>query len=72
MRGRVLGALTAGAYSAIPAGVLAGGILVEAVGLGPTLLAIGLCYLAVTTYGLFNPAFRAMDPPQRSADHDRG
>ena len=72
MRGRVLGALTAGAYAAIPAGVLAGGIVVEAVGLGPTLLAIGLCYFAVTTYGLFNPAFRAMDPPQRSADHHRG
>ncbi len=63
LRGRVLGTATAGAYSAIPLGMLAGGLLVETIGLGPTLLAIGLCYLAVTSYGLVNPAFRAMDVP---------
>jgi MFS family permease len=61
LRGRVLGTVTAAAYSAIPLGILGGGLLVEVIGVGPTLLAIGLCYLAVTGYGFFNAAFRAMD-----------
>jgi MFS family permease len=61
MRGRVLGTVTAGAYSAIPLGILVGGLLVEAIGVAPTLLAIGICYVAVTGYGFFNPAFREMD-----------
>ena len=64
LRGRVIGTATAGAYAAIPLGILMGGLLVEAIGLGPTLLAIGLCYLAVTSYGLVNPAFREMDRRQ--------
>jgi len=63
MRGRVLGTATAAAFSAIPLGILLGGFAVEAIGVGPTLLAIGLCYLAVTSYGLVNPAFREMDAP---------
>jgi predicted MFS family arabinose efflux permease len=73
LRGRVLGTATAGAYSAIPLGLLAGGVLVEAIGLGPTLLAIGLCYLAVTSYGLVNPAFKEMDarPPEATAEPAR-
>jgi MFS family permease len=61
MRGRVIGVLTAGAWAAIPAGILLGAILVDALGVAATLFAIGLCYLAVTTYGFFNPAFREMD-----------
>jgi predicted MFS family arabinose efflux permease len=61
MRGRVLGATTAGAWMAIPLGALLGGVVVEVIGIGPTLLAIGLCYLAVTGYGLVNPAFRELD-----------
>ena len=61
LRGRVLGTVTAAAYSAIPLGILAGGLVIEAIGVGPTLLAIGLCYVAVTAYGFFNPAFREMD-----------
>jgi MFS family permease len=61
MRGRVLGTVTAAAYSAIPLGILGGGLLIESIGVGPTLLAIGLCYLAVTSYGLVNPAFREME-----------
>jgi MFS family permease len=67
MRGRVLGTTTAAAYSAIPLGILAGGLVVEAIGVGPTLLAIGLCYLAVTGYGFFNPAFHEMDRPREVA-----
>ena len=61
LRGRVYGAITAGAWAAIPAGVLLGGVAVDAVGVSATFLGIGLCYLAVTTYGFFNPAFRDMD-----------
>jgi hypothetical protein len=29
-----------------------------------TFLGIGLCYLVVTCYGFFNPAFRVMDRRQ--------
>ena len=61
LRGRVLGAIRAGAWASIPAGVLLGGVLLEAIGLATTFLGIGLCYLAVTLYGFFNPAFREMD-----------
>jgi len=61
LRGRVIGALTAGAWAAIPAGILLGGVLVDAVGVAATFLGIGLCYLGVSVYGFFNPAFHEMD-----------
>jgi MFS family permease len=61
LRGRVFGAGKAGAWAAIPLGVLLGGAIVEAVGVAATFLAIGVCYLAVTLYGFFNPAFRELD-----------
>jgi MFS family permease len=61
LRGRVLGAIQAGAWSAIPIGILLGGAVVEAVGPGWTLLGIGVCYVAVTAYGFFNPAFQELD-----------
>jgi predicted MFS family arabinose efflux permease len=67
LRGRVIGTATAGAFAAIPLGMLAGGVAIEAIGLGPTLLAIGLCYFAVTAYGFFTPAFREMDAPAEAA-----
>ena len=61
LRGRVFGAVTAGAWAAIPAGVLLGGLVVEAVGVRPTFFGIGVCYVAVTLFGFFNPAFREFD-----------
>jgi MFS family permease len=61
MRGRVFGAMRAGAWASIPAGILLGGIVVDAFGVEATLLAIGLCYVAVTAYGFFNAAFRELD-----------
>jgi MFS family permease len=61
LRGRVFGAFKAGAWASIPLGVLLGGVIVGAIGVAATFLVIGLCYLAVTCYGFFNPAFRAMD-----------
>jgi MFS family permease len=61
LRGRVYGAITAGAWAAIPAGVLLGGVVVGAFGVAATFFAIGICYALVTAYGFFNPAFREMD-----------
>lgn len=61
LRGRVLGAATSGVWAAIPAGILLGGLLVEAVGVSATLFATGACYLAVSVFGFFNPAFRELD-----------
>ena len=66
LRGRVFGAITAGAWAAIPAGVLLGGLVVDAIGVGPTFLAIGLCYALVVGYGFINPAFREMDAVGRA------
>ena len=62
LRGRVFGAVRAGAWAAIPLGVLLGGALVAAIGVSETFLAIGVSYAAVVAYGFFNPAFHAMDP----------
>jgi hypothetical protein len=63
LRGRVFGAITAGAWASIPAGALAGGLVIEWLGVGQALVAIGACYVAVTAYGFFNPAFREMERP---------
>ena len=62
LRGRVLGATIAGSYLAIPAGAVLGGVVVERFGVGATLFGIGVCYLAVTLTGVFNPTLRQMDP----------
>ena len=69
LRGRVFGAVRAGAWAAIPLGVLLGGALVAAIGVSETFLAIGVSYAAVVAYGFFNPAFHAMDP---TSDPDHG
>jgi MFS family permease len=63
LRGRVFGAMRAGAWASIPLGILLGGVVVQVVGVVPSLLTIGLCYVAVTVYGFFNPAFRELDRP---------
>jgi MFS family permease len=61
MRGRVFGAMQAGAWMAMPLGVLAGGYLIEQFGLPATFLVTSLCYLATTLTMVVNPAFREMD-----------
>jgi MFS family permease len=63
LRGRVFGAIRAGAWASIPLGILLGGVVVEAVGVAATFLGIGLCYLAVVGFGFFNPAFHELDRP---------
>ena len=70
LRGRVFGAIRAGAWASIPAGILLGGVVVDAVGVVPTLLGIGLCYVAVTGYGFVNPAFRELDRGKASETSD--
>ncbi len=70
LRGRVFGAVRAGAWAAIPLGILVGGVLVSAVGVAATFLAIGLCYSAVIGYAFFNPAFRRMGGRRGSATAD--
>lgn len=66
MRGRVFGSVRAAAWASIPLGILVGGVVIDAFGVAATFLAIGLCYVAVTMYGFFNPAFREMDRPNRA------
>ncbi len=61
MRGRVFGTLTAGAYVAMPVGVLLAGYLLEKINLHWTLIAVGSCYLLATLSLLINPALRDME-----------
>ncbi|HEY0605378.1 MAG TPA: MFS transporter, partial [Herpetosiphonaceae bacterium] len=61
MRARVFGTITAGAFLAMPLGVLLTGYALEWVGLRPVLLALGSLYLITTLSLLINPALREMD-----------
>ena len=61
LRGRVFGAVRGGAWAAIPLGTLLGGVLVGAIGVAATFLAIGVLLAVVVAYGFVNPAFREMD-----------
>jgi len=63
MRGRVFGTITAGAWLAMPLGVLLGGFAIEGIGLVPTLLVVGSCYLLTTVSLAFNPVLKLMDVP---------
>ena len=61
LRGRVFGAVRAGAWAAIPLGILLGSAAVAAAGVAVTFVAMGVLLAAVVGYGYFNPAFREMD-----------
>jgi predicted MFS family arabinose efflux permease len=63
MRARVFGAITAGAFIAMPLGVLGGGLLIDAIGLAPSFLIFGITTLVVTASLFFNPAIHEMDRP---------
>jgi len=67
LRGRVFGAMLAIGLSAMPLGVVAGGLLIEAIGVGPTFAIIAACYLAATLSQAVNPVLREMDRPRPSA-----
>jgi hypothetical protein len=62
MRGRVFGAATAGAFVAIPAGMLLAGYAVEWFGLGKTVAVVAVAYIAVAIVIGVNRELRAMDP----------
>jgi MFS family permease len=61
MRGRVGGAIGAGAWSAMPLGMLVGGVLTEQLGLRPMLLGLGIIYLITTLSMAFIPAMKEMN-----------
>jgi MFS family permease len=71
LRGRVFGAVRAGAWASIPLGVLVGGVLVGAIGHATTFLAIGIAYAAVVSFGFVNRAFRDMDRVRPGGGLDR-
>jgi MFS family permease len=61
MRGRVGGAIGAGAWSAMPLGMLIGGVLTERFGVRPMLLGLGAIYLITTLSMAFIPAMKNMN-----------
>jgi predicted MFS family arabinose efflux permease len=61
MRGRVGGAIGAGAWSAMPLGMLIGGVLTEALGVRVMLLGLGVVYLVTTISMAFRPAMKEMN-----------
>lgn len=71
LRGRVFGAIRAGAWASIPLGILLGGVAVAAIGAPATFLAMGVLLAAVVGYGFLNPTFHEMDS-QSSARSDGG
>lgn len=65
MRGRIFGAIQAGAWIAMPLGVLLGGVLTEALGLTPLLIAMGVIYVATTLSIALIPAMKGMEKAQK-------
>jgi MFS family permease len=61
MRGRVGGAVSAGAWSAMPFGMLIGGVLTEQFGVRPMLLGLGVIYFITTLSMAFIPAMKEMN-----------
>ncbi|HLA01708.1 MAG TPA: MFS transporter [Aestuariivirga sp.] len=64
MRGRVFGTIQAGAWAAMPLGMLLGGVLTEQYGLQPILIGLGITYLASTLAMAVIPAMREMNRQQ--------
>ena len=61
MRGRVGGAIGAGAWSAMPLGMLVGGVLTEQLGVHPMLLGLGVVYFITTLSMAFIPVMKQMN-----------
>ena len=61
MRGRVFGAITAGAWMAMPFGMLLGGVLTEKFSYLPMLIALGITYFFTTLSMAFIPAMKEMN-----------
>lgn len=68
MRGRVFGAITAGAWIAMPLGMLLGGVLTENFGTFIMLIGLATAFLITTTSMAFIPAMKEMNrKPQTSS-----
>jgi predicted MFS family arabinose efflux permease len=68
MRGRVFGAVTAGAWIAMPLGMLLGGILTDRLGTLFMLIGLGITYFITTLSMAFIPAMKEMNrKPQASS-----
>lgn len=61
MRGRVFGAITAGAWIAMPLGMLLGGILTERLGTFVMLIGMAIAYFMTTGSMAFIPAMKEMN-----------
>ncbi len=61
MRGRVFGAITAGAWIAMPLGMLLGGVFTEKFGVIPMFVGLGITYFIVTASMAFIPAMKEMN-----------
>ena len=61
MRGRVGGAVGAGAWSAMPLGMLIGGVLTEQLGVRPMLIGLGVIYFITTLSMALIPAMKEMN-----------
>ena len=61
MRGRVFGAITAGAWIAMPLGMLIGGVFTEKLGVVPMFIGLAITYFIVTASMAFIPAMKEMN-----------
>ena len=61
MRGRVFGTVTAGAWIAMPLGMLLGGVFTEKLGVNTMLIFLGTTYLIFTLSMAFIPAMKEMN-----------
>jgi len=61
MRGRVFGAITAGAWIAMPLGMLLGGVLTDTFGTFIMMIALAITFLLTTLSMAFIPAMREMN-----------
>lgn len=68
MRGRVFGAITAGAWIAMPFGMLVGGYLTEIWGVFPMLLGLCAFYFATTTGMFLVPAMKSLERASSSLE----
>ncbi len=61
MRGRVFGAMQAGAWMAMPLGLLLGGVMTEKLGVFPMLILLAVIYLITTLSMAFIPVMKEMN-----------
>jgi MFS family permease len=70
-RARVFGTTTAISFLAIPLGQIAGGYLIEWMGVQPFILMVSLIYLTAVVSFIFNPVLREMDQPAGAVSRAR-